>query len=300
LTEDASRDEGNGDDLRRVSGTTARTVPGRQLVRLPAPATRTTRTGDRGTRRVAQNIRVYRIWPDPDPTPLDDDALTALYAQPGPGVRVNFVTSADGAVEVEGRSKGLQNPADNRVFALLRQFPDALFVGAGTLRQEGYRAVRLDESRRAWRIGRGLDPYPRLVVASRRLDLDPTHPALADAPVRPVVVTCAASPPELRRSLAPVADVLVHGEKEVDLRAALADLRGRGMARILSEGGPHLFGSLTAADLVDEVCLTVSPLLAGPGAGRITAGQPSEVRDLKIAHVLYAEDAILLRYARNI
>jgi riboflavin biosynthesis pyrimidine reductase len=242
---------------------------------------------------------MYRLWPDPDPTPLDDDALTALYEPDGPGLRVNFVTSVDGAVEIEGFSKGLQNPPDNRVFALLRQFPQALLVGAGTLRHEGYGPVRLDPARRAWRTARGLDPYPRLVVVSRRLDLDPASPALRDAPARPVVVTCAAAPPDLCTSLASVADVLVHGDDEVDLGAALADLRARGMAMILSEGGPHLLGSLTAADLVDEVCLTVSPLLAGPGAGRITAGTRSEVRDLVVAHILYGEDAILLRYARS-
>jgi riboflavin biosynthesis pyrimidine reductase len=242
---------------------------------------------------------MYRLWPDPDPTPLDDDALTKLYEPVGPGLRVNFVASVDGAVEIAGLSKGLQNPADNKVFTLLRQFPDALLVGAGTLRQEGYGPVRLDAGRRAWRTGRGLPPYPRLVVASRRLDLDPTHRAFAEAPVRPVILTCDASPPDLRASLATVADVLVHGEDEVDLRAAVAELGTRGMTGILSEGGPHLLGSLTAADLVDEVCLTVSPLLAGPGAGRITAGETSPVRDLAVGHILYSGDAILLRYVRG-
>jgi riboflavin biosynthesis pyrimidine reductase len=242
---------------------------------------------------------VYRIWPDPDPTPLDDQALVALYQPTGPGLRVNFVTSVDGAVEIEGLSKGLQNPADNQVFALLRQFPDALLVGAGTLRQEGYGPVRLDEARRSWRTARGLPPYPRLVVASRRLDLDPTHPALFDAPVRPAILTCASAPPDRREALAGVAEVLVHGQDDVDLRAGLLDLRAHGLDTILSEGGPHLFGALTAADLVDEVCLTVSPLLAGAGAGRISAGPPSEVRNLQVAHILYAGDAMLLRYART-
>jgi riboflavin biosynthesis pyrimidine reductase len=242
---------------------------------------------------------VYRIWPDPDPEPIDDDALTELYRPAGPGVRMNFVTSVDGAVEIQGRSAGLGNPPDHAVFTLLRQFPDALLVGAGTLRQEQYHAVRLDEARREWRRGHGLDPYPRLVVASRRLALDPTNPALADAPLRPVILTCRSSPPDRRTALAAVADVLVHGDDDVDLRAALADLRERGMATLLSEGGPHLFGALTAADLVDEVCLTVSPLLAGAGAGRITAGPGTGVRDLELAHVLYAEDAILLRYVRG-
>jgi riboflavin biosynthesis pyrimidine reductase len=242
---------------------------------------------------------MYRLWPDPDPTPLDDAALTALYQPPGPGLRVNFVTSVDGAVEIDGRSAGLGNPADKQVFALLRQYPDALMVGAGTLRQEGYDAVRLDEKRRAWRTARGLDPYLRLVVVSRRLDLAPTHPALSEAPRRPVILTSRDAPPDRVTALSTVADVLAHGDAEVDLRAGLADLRERGIATILSEGGPHLFGSLTAADLVDEVCLTVSPLLAGPGAGRITAGPPAEVRRLTLAHILYSQHAILLRYARS-
>ncbi len=245
---------------------------------------------------------MYRLWPTPDPTPLGDADLTALY-RPDPAVpslRINFVTSVDGAVEVAGHSAGLGNPADQRIFHLLRMFADGLLVGAGTLRHEGYDAVRLDPARRAWREANGLAAYLRMIVVSRRLDLAPTHPALCEAPVRPVVVTCASSPPDLRTALAAVADVLVHGDDEVDLSAALGDLRGRGVSRILSEGGPHLLGSLTAADLVDELCLTISPLLTGPGAGRITAGPPSPVRGLRLAHALGEDDVLLLRYVRNV
>ena len=242
---------------------------------------------------------MYRLWPDPDLTPLPDDALTALYEQPAPGVRMNFVTSVDGAVEIEGRSAGLGNPADKKVFGLLRQYPDALLVGAGTLRREGYNAVRLDPSRRAWREARGLDAYPRLIVISRRLELDPTYKAFTEAPRRPIILTSEDAPPDRVTALSVVADVVASGLGTVDLRSCFAALRERGIARILSEGGPQLFGSLTAVDLVDEVCLTVSPLLAGPGAGRITAGPPSSVRDLALAHILYAEDAMLLRYARK-
>jgi riboflavin biosynthesis pyrimidine reductase len=159
--------------------------------------------------------------------------------------------------------------------------------------------VRLDKTRRAWREAHGLPPYPRLVIASRRLDLDPSHPALAEAPVRPAILTCAAAPPDRRTALESVADVLVHGRDEVDLPAAVADLRGRGLAQILCEGGPHLFGSLTAADLVDEVCLTITPLLTGAGAGRITAGPGTGLRGLKLAHTLVEDGVLLLRYERT-
>ena len=235
-----------------------------------------------------------RIFPDADPAPLDDDALTGLYtpADPGrPALRVNFVSSLDGAVTVEGYSKGLSGPADKRVFGVLRAVCDALLVAAGTLRHEGYGPVRVQRPA----------GHPPLVVVSRSLDLDPALPALAEAPVRPYVVTCAASPPAARHALARVAEVLVHGDTEVDLAAAVADLRGRGLRQVLCEGGPYLLGSLVAADLVDELCLTLSPLLVGAGPGRMSAGLPAPVpRRLGLRHVLATEDGtLLLRYVHS-
>src|ERR1051326_8112578 len=88
---------------------------------------------------------------------LDDDALVALYEtdRGTPLVRMNFVTSVDGAVEVDGYSAGLQTEADNRVFKLLRMLADGLLVGAGTLRHEGYGPVRLTSARREWRVRAG-------------------------------------------------------------------------------------------------------------------------------------------------
>ncbi|HEX5543090.1 MAG TPA: pyrimidine reductase family protein [Micromonospora sp.] len=229
---------------------------------------------------------------------MDTEALIKLYDRTeDPSLRVNFVTSIDGAVELDGYSAGLSNEPDKRVFGMLRMLCDALVVGAGTLRQEQYRALRLDERRRAWRREQGLAEFPTLVVVSRSLDLDPAQAAFADAPVRPLVLThTAASVPA---ELAKVTDVIRAGDTDVDLRLALAELRARGYRQLLSEGGPYLFGSLTSADLVDEVCLTVSPLLAGAGAGRITAGPPSAPRHLPLRHVLAAEGMLMLRYGRD-
>jgi riboflavin biosynthesis pyrimidine reductase len=241
---------------------------------------------------------MYRIWPVADELPVDDAELIDLYRPAGPTLRVNFVTSIDGAVEVKGYSEGLQTPSDQRVFALLRMFADGLMVGAGTLRHEGYGAVRLDAKRRAWRVEHGMPEHLRLVVVSRELDLSPANPALAEAPVRPVVVTGADSPADRRATLSEVADVLVCGSEGVDLEDAVARLRAEGLGHILCEGGPHLLGSLTSADLVDEVCLTIAPMLAGAGAGRITAGPTSPVRGLRLAHALTDDGTLLLRYAR--
>jgi riboflavin biosynthesis pyrimidine reductase len=245
---------------------------------------------------------VHRLWPDPDPaTDLDDAQLARLYQPPRdrPWLRVNFVSSLDGAVTLDGYSEGLSGPGDKRVFGLLRMQCDALLVGAGTLRNEGYRAVRLDPARRAWRREHGLAEYPPLVVVSGALALDPDSPALADAPVRPVVLTHAASPAAARAALAPVADVVVCGESSVDLAVGLHELHGRGWRQVLCEGGPQVLGTLTGADLVDELCLTLSATLAGPGAGRITAGLVApEPRRLGLRHVLADGDMLLLRYAR--
>jgi riboflavin biosynthesis pyrimidine reductase len=95
-----------------------------------------------------------------------------------------------------------------------------------------------------------------------------------------------------------VADVLVCGDGEVDLGAAIAALRDRGLARILCEGGPRLFGELARTGLVDELCLTFSPMLAGPGAERITAGAswPDGPRRFALAGLLEEDGALFARY----
>jgi riboflavin biosynthesis pyrimidine reductase len=232
---------------------------------------------------------------------LTDSDLERLYAVPDrsvPILRMNFVTSTDGAVALDGYSAGLSGGADKRVFALLRDYCDALLVAAGTLRHEGYRELALPPERAAKRVAAGLPAHPTLVIASSRLDLAPDHPAFAAAPVRPIVLTHENAPADRRKALDDVADVLVCGEREADLPAALRALAARGLAQVLCEGGPHLFGSLTAAGAVDELCLTIAPLLAGPGAGRITAGPPSPPARLTLAHAIEADNYLLLRYTR--
>lgn len=247
---------------------------------------------------------MHLIWPTDSSheKDLDDAGLRDLYAPPRsrPWLRVNFVTSLDGAVEVDGYSRGLSGQPDQEVLGLLRQHCDALMVGAGTLRHEGYGPIRLDEQRRAWRREQGLAEIPPLVVVSAALDLDPQARALAEAPVRPILLTRAAAPPERQATLARVADVVVCGETVVDLAVGLAELNRRGLRQILCEGGPHLFGALLAAELVDELCLTVSPLLAGPGAGRIVAGVTRDTpAELRLRHIVAADGMLLTRYARE-
>ncbi|MBV1851610.1 pyrimidine reductase family protein [Catellatospora tritici] len=227
---------------------------------------------------------------------VEDGELAAWYGRAErPWLRANFVSSVDGAVAVGGLSTGLSGAQDRRLLKLLRMLCDGLLVGANTLRAEQYRPLTLDADRRGWRQARGLVPYPRLVVVSGSLDLDPGLPALAGAPVRPIVLTGPDAPAARREALAEVADVLT----APDLRTGLALLHERGLDQLLCEGGPTLLGSLTAADLVDELCLTVSPLLAGTGASRITAGSPHPPRTLAQVHAHTDPEGFLyLRHTR--
>jgi riboflavin biosynthesis pyrimidine reductase len=233
---------------------------------------------------------------------MTDDDLIEAYApdRDRPTVRINFVTSLDGAVEMDGYSRGLSGDADRKVFGILRRHADAIMVGAGTLRHEGYRAIRMSDEIRSWRTARGLSEHPTLIVVSANLDLDPDSPTFTEAPVRPIVLTHAGSDEQMQAALAKTADVVVCGESVVDLGTGIRELRERGLDQVLCEGGPHLFGSLLAADLVDELCLTLSPLLAGPGAGRIVEG-PTGPAALALVPVQVIEDdgALLTRYARE-
>lgn len=232
---------------------------------------------------------------------VDDEILLGYYAPPRtPWLRVNFVTSVDGAVEISGRSGPLSDPDDQRMLQLLRTPCDALLVGAGTIRVEGYGPPLIDASARQWRTAHGLPEHPQLVVVSHSLDLDPDLPVFANSTYRPVVLTRADAPAQRRATLAERVEVITVGEGTVDLAAGLALLHSRGLRHVLCEGGPHLFGSLAAAGLVDEVCLTVSPLLAGAGAGRIIAGPPAEAQQLTLRHLLVGERALFLRYVRQL
>lgn len=241
---------------------------------------------------------ISRLWPRPDPSPLDDTALLSAYAVPaGPFLRTNFVSSADGAATVDGRSGRLGGAADKRVFDLLRVCCDAVLVAAGTLRSEGYGAMVLDDYHQELRRSLGREPQPVLVTVSGKLDLDPAHPMFAEAPVRPWVLTHEDAPRDRRTALSEVAEIVVCGSSSVDLSGGLKKLAEAGIEQVLSEGGPSLLGAQLAAGVLDELCLTVAPKLAGAGASRIVTGPQADVHDAELAHVLHSDDGeLFLRY----
>jgi riboflavin biosynthesis pyrimidine reductase len=242
----------------------------------------------------AQHVAIDRVWPDAA-SDLDDDALVAVLREPV--LRVNFVSSVDGAATRDGLSGGLGDAADRRYFELLRRVADVVLVGAGTVRAEGYGPMRVSDASVAWREAHGLTPHPVFAIVSGSLDLDPASRIFTEAPIRPIVVT---TPGRDVAAFAEVADVVQTGVGErIDAAAAIEALRTRGLTRILCEGGPHLFGSLLAADVVDELCVTLEPSLEAGESRRIAAGILPTPRGLELVHVLRSGSTLLLRYARG-
>jgi riboflavin biosynthesis pyrimidine reductase len=245
----------------------------------------------------------------PTEAALTDSGIAARYACPDPAegsapwVRANMVTSTDGAATLQGRSGGLSSEWDRQLFAMLRAITDVILVGAGTARTERYGPVRPQTEGRRWAwLRAGRTPSPPIAVVTRLLDLDPDSALVADSPedARTIIITTELAPPERRAAAARTADVVVAGETMVDIGVALDLLGERGHRRILAEGGPHVLSEIAAAGRLDELCLTVSPLLAGPDAGRILQGEPlpggASPLPLTPAHVLADEGYLFCRY----
>lgn len=228
----------------------------------------------------------------------DDDAWE-VYAQAArpprddrPWVLANFVAGLDGAVTIDGRVGALTSPTDQEVFRLLRALGDVVLVGAGTARNEDYGPVRLDERGRRLR---GDVPPPPVAVVTSSLDLDPAA-RLFTGDVRPLVVTREDAPLTRREGLSGVADVIAVGVGEVDLPGALQVLRDRGVRVVTCEGGPRLLRDLLAADLLDELCLTIAPVIGGDPVRLIADDRDPPLRRFELASVARAGDELLLRY----
>jgi riboflavin biosynthesis pyrimidine reductase len=212
-------------------------------------------------------------------------------------VRSNFVASLDGVVEMGGRSGPLGNEGDRAAFMAMRAVADVILVGAGTVRAEKYGPVRLDEEARRRRTARQQLELPRLAIVSGRGDLDPQMPVLAGS-VRPLLITTERVRSQ-RPELADIADVIACGGSEVDLHAARQVLWSQDLHRVLCEGGPTLFGSLLINDLVDELCLSLAPVLAGSDHKHLTGGVPlAELTDFRLLGLLESEGMLLGRYGR--
>lgn len=239
--------------------------------------------------------------------PGPDDAFDAValaeqrYADWPEGVRANMVMSLDGAAVFQGKVRPLSSRTDQRLFHALRAMADVILVGAGTARVEQYGPAILDDELTALRkrqLGPSATPAPHIAMVTRTCSVPATALA-AESDLRPLVITTERAD---ATSVTGHADVIAAGDEEIDFAEAIGGLRARGFRRILCEGGPTLLAALTAAGLVEELCLTLAPVLtaepAGVGAGAAAEGAsplPVPVR-ATLRHSVAHDDHLFLRY----
>jgi 5-amino-6-(5-phosphoribosylamino)uracil reductase len=219
-------------------------------------------------------VRLRCLYPEPGETSPEDLisglGLAERAPEDRPYLALNMVSTLDGKAAVEGRTLGMSNEADRAIFHHLRTQANAVMVGAGTVREERYgRMIKTDELREK-RRREGLEPDALAVVVSASLNL-PSHLPLLQEPDQRVIVATDSNE-ELEGTEAHV-DYLRTGD---DLPLMLSRLREEhGVSSVLCEGGPTLNSHLFAADLVDELFMTIgSQVVGGENALTIVAGRP--------------------------
>jgi riboflavin biosynthesis pyrimidine reductase len=210
-----------------------------------------------------------------------------------------MISTADGAASLVDHSRALGGPADKAMCELLRSLADVVLVGAGTVRDNHYGACHLDEAARARRRNSGLSPVPPIAVVTRACQLDWDSSFFTDVEQRPIVVTVQSAAAADRADAAAVADVVVSGDENVDFAAALSALAARGLTDVLAEGGPGLAVQLANAALLDDICLTMAPMLAAGDGSRILADGPplQPPATLELRHVLESDGYLFIRYS---
>ncbi len=227
--------------------------------------------------------------------------LVGLYladerkAESRPWVLVNFISSADGGTAIHGKSSSLGDPDDKAVFQALRAVPDIVLVGSGTVEAEDYHPVSLDEERRERRVAAGLTEVPLLAIVSGRLSFDPEARVFSDPEYRPMVITGPQADPAKLAMLGDAADVVILDE--VTPGAILARLAAAKV--ILCEGGPTLVGQFVAEHLVDELDLTLAPIMIAGHSARIAHGASAEPPlDMRLDRALMGDRSLFMRYLK--
>lgn len=233
-----------------------------------------------------------------EPGGAEVDPLEVQMAYPRgrtdrPWVMANFVATIDGATVVDGGSTAINDSDDKEMFGAMRAAADFIVVGAGTVRAENYGPSSLDERRRQARRAAGLEPAPHLVVVTRSLRLDPEDRVFSDPEHRVTILTDESAPDDRFAALSEVADVV--RLTSTDAEDLLHYLR---LARVvLCEGGATLMGQFVAAGLVDEMALTVAPVLVAGESNRVAQGPEARPPlEMKLDRILHGDRSLFLRY----
>ncbi len=240
------------------------------------------------------------------PSAVENVDAVALYAADDrtpppdrPWVLANMISSIDGAIELDGVSGGLGGPGDKQVFRALRGIADIIIAASGTVIAENYRRAQTPDNIQQMRLDRGQSPRPRIAIVSNSLSIESNH-RVFDPEARPLVITSHDAPADRRERLSAVADVITAGHESVDLADALGQLRSLGAQTVLVEGGPTLNAAFAAADLLDEFCLSFSPMVAG-GSGPRAVGPTDNAlaHQMELDRVLHQDGFLFHRYLRK-
>ena len=235
--------------------------------------------------------------PIPDPlTPyLDVDRTQPRHEC---WVTGHMVAGLDGTAAIHGRVGALSTEPDQDLFRRMRQIADVVMVGAQTVRSEGYAPMRLSEPARAQRRTRGQSEMPPVAVVSRSLDLDWSSQVFAEAPehARTIVITCAGADPQRLAAAEKAATIIIAGDDRVEPAKALQALAGLGYQVVLCEGGPRWLGELVAADRLDELCLSISPMMGGDALPVSVAPPGADIAQFSLKSTMVADDTLFLRY----
>lgn len=219
------------------------------------------------------------------PTTSDTLNLLEIYGTPRsrhssgrPSIGLCMVISIDGSTVVEGKSTLLSNPADRDVLIALRSAAETIVVGAGTIREEMYEVP----SKKGLRVG--------VVTRTGKMDLNTN---LFKSGVGFLIMPEDAKQPDTEFDL----EIVRAGKGNVDLQLAMSQLPG---SFVQLEGGALLNASMFAANLVDEINLTISPMVTGADSPRLANGAPPLHSDYEVAHILEDNGFMFIRYLRKI
>ncbi|SNX64675.1 5-amino-6-(5-phosphoribosylamino)uracil reductase [Streptomyces sp. TLI_55] len=230
------------------------------------------------------------------------ESVTDPAGAPVPWLRANMVSTLDGAAQHDGKSQPISTAADMRIFGTLRGLADVVVVGAETVRQEGYRPARARAEFAEAREAAGQGPAPAIAIVSAGLDLDFSLP-LFTSPLTPTLILtgAAAAPDRVATAEKAGARVVVAGDGVgVEPARAVQALADLGFTRLLTEGGPRLLGQFVAAGVLDELCLTVAPMLTAGDAQRIAGGPAVAVpQRFALVSLLEEEGFLFSRYQRS-
>jgi riboflavin biosynthesis pyrimidine reductase len=230
------------------------------------------------------------------------DVLEMLFAEKReprdgkPWVMLNIVESIDGATAIDGSATGLNDADDRKLFLALRAVTDVVMNGAATVRAENLGPVRLSEDMKRRRLEAGMQGPPTMVVLSRSLSLDPGLRIFSDPERRPMVITDIDADPDRLEALGDVAEIVQIEELDgAGIIDALEDV-----SVILCEGGPTINSQLIESGFVDEVNLTISPVLALGDSKRVASGPAVHTPTaMRLDRTLLGDRSLFLRFVRD-